>query len=410
MILHEQEKLTPQDAGALLLERNMSAFLPSELGINYAEGNFWTSYYVGACRIHDQEVVVLPKRNLDFMTLFASALTYAPTADDFSSYYGVDWESEATANTHLYQVLTPLLVMHYLTVLNKLVQAGLKRGYVTRTQNLRGQIKGRVMPLQHWRENVLPKREDRFMCRFQEFTVDIPVNRLLKRALEYSLIQLSLVCSRTVNLRPNRIIDLQRPLNEAFSCVSIDVQLHEVRTEKVSKLNRYYTQAVQLAKQILRHQENNIGQADCSNKVPMFWIDMSRLFEVYALQRMRDVYGEDVLYQQHGSFCTICDYLHVTERLIIDAKYKYWYGENLYANRKALVDDIREISGYANDTKLREKMIDGVSEPTCVILYPSGKEDTIFPPKMSDALPGHEISEYMRFYRLPIQVPLLGAQ
>ena len=410
MILHEQEKLTPQDAGALLLERNMSAFLPSELGINYAEGNFWTSYYVGACRIHDQEVVVLPKRNLDFMTLFASVLTYAPTADDFSSYYGVDWESEATANTHLYQVLTPLLVMHYLTVLNKLVQAGLKCGYVTRTQNLRGQIKGRVMPLQHWRQNVLPKREDRFMCRFQEFTVDIPVNRLLKRALEYSLIQLSLVRSRTVNLRPNRIIDLQRPLNEAFSCVSIDVQLHEVRMEKVSKLNRYYTQAVQLAKQILRHQENNIGQADCSNKVPMFWIDMSRLFEVYALQRMRDVYGGDVLYQQHGSFGTICDYLHVTEWLIIDAKYKYWYGENLYANRKALVDDIREISGYANDTKLREKMIDGVSEPTCVILYRSEKEDTIFPPKMSDALPGHEISEYMRFYRLPIQVPLLGAQ
>ena len=49
---------------------------------------------------------------------------------------------------------------------------------------------------------------------------------------------------------------------------------------------------------------------------------MSRLYEVYVLGLLQTQYPNQILFQAKGNYGTQCDYLHVGEGIILDAKYK----------------------------------------------------------------------------------------
>lgn len=76
------------------------------------------------------------------------------------------------------------MLLHYLSLLTQLTKGGLRKGYVIREENLQSKVCGRILFQNHLKQNVFNKREDRVFCRYQEYTTDIPENRLLKKALE----------------------------------------------------------------------------------------------------------------------------------------------------------------------------------------------------------------------------------
>lgn len=76
------------------------------------------------------------------------------------------------------------MLLHYLSLLTQLMKGGLRKGYVIREENLQSKVRGRILFQNHLKQNVFNKREDRVFCRYQEYTTDIPENRLLKKALE----------------------------------------------------------------------------------------------------------------------------------------------------------------------------------------------------------------------------------
>ena len=408
--LREQTQLLDDYIDQLDLRETYTSMPVEQLALNRGDDGFWwSSYYIGLSEINGQHIEVLQKlENLDFMSLFSFALLYQPSSEYFSSCYDINWEKEIYASTELYNILTPLLVMQYLNILDKLVGKGLKRDYITIEENLHSKIRGKLRPIANWRKNEIKKKEDYFYCQYQVFSANIPVNRLLKKALDISLLLLGNVRSRSSNMTGLAFLSSKMKLIEAFKNIDSNVRLESIRNYKFDKLNMYYSEAIKLAKCIIRHQDNALTDGSGKKKVPLFWIDMSRLYEVYVLGILQTHYPNNILFQVKGSYGTQCDYLHIGEGIVLDAKYKLWYSS--YNGRRGHVDsmiaDIREISAYARDERFLNLMNNNVSTPKCVIIHPD-EETTNLGAVLSDSVKNNKVEGYRDFYRLSIDLPRL---
>ena len=408
--LREQTQLLDEYIDRLDLRGTYTSMPVEQLALNRGDdGYWWSSYYIGLSEINGQHIQVLPKlENLDFISLFSFALLYQPSSEYFSSCYDINWEKEIFASTELYNILTPLLVMQYLTILDKLVGKGLKRDYIIIDENLHSKIRGKLRPIDNWRKNELKKKEDYFYCQYQVFSANIPVNRLLKKALDISILLLGNVRSRSRNMTGLSFLSSKMKLIEAFKNIDSNVRLESVRNYKFDKLNMYYSEAIKLAKCIIRHQDNALTDGSGKKKVPLFWIDMSRLYEVYVLGILQTHYPDKILFQVKGSYGTQCDYLHIGEGIVLDAKYKIWYSS--YNGRRGHVDsmiaDIREISSYARDERFLSLMNNDVSNPKCIIIHPD-EETTNLGAVLSDSVRNNKVEGYRDFYRLSIDLPRL---
>lgn len=408
--LREQTQLLDDYIDQLDLRETYTSMPVEQLALNRGDDGFWwSSYYIGLSEINGQHIQVLPKlENLDFMSLFSFALLYQPSSEYFSSCYDINWEKEIYASTELYNILTPLLVMQYLNILDKLVGKGLKRDYITIEENLHSKIRGKLRPIANWRKNEIKKKEDYFYCQYQVFSANIPVNRLLKKALDISILLLGNVRSRSRNMTGLAFLSSKMKLIEAFKNIDSNVRLESIRNYKFDKLNMYYSEAIKLAKCIIRHQDNALTDGSGKKKVPLFWIDMSRLYEVYVLGILQTHYPNNILFQVKGSYGTQCDYLHIGEGIVLDAKYKLWYSS--YNGRRSHVDsmiaDIREISAYARDERFLNLMNNNVSTPKCVIIHPD-EETTNLGAVLSDSVKNNKVEGYRDFYRLSIDLPRL---
>ena len=352
--------------------------------------DFKASYYIGcAWLIPPSEngsgipIQVEPKmENVDFVRMFVTALEVRSSkeAEYFSDYYHIDFESPAIQIESEQNLITPLLLLHYITLLEQLSRNGLRKNYVRREENLQSKIRGKILFSQHLKQNVFNKREDRIFCAYQEYTIDTPENRLLKKALVYAKNNLESIPSLKAETL-DKIYSKLAPVECAFEGVSEDVSLAQVGFVKSSKLYRHYDEAIKVAKMILRGVDYEIleDKKEHDYKVHPFYIDMPRLYEMYVLSLLRKAYGDQIQFQVKGSHKTQVDYIKKSEneKLIIDAKYKPHYSEG----NKGILDDIREISGYARDEKIlkvlgwkpEEERAKGNYFPKCLIIYPDPK-------------------------------------
>lgn len=352
------------------------------LGIVKDGENLKAHYYIGASWFIEDKCafVVKPKVEVDYIKLFMTALELNSEneAAYFSNYYYIDFEKPAIKTNALDNVITPLLILHYISLLRHLVSKGLKKGYVVREENLQSKIRGRILLQRHLTKNVFAKREDRVFCRFQEFTEDIPENRILKKALSFSV--------RFINQLPSFKSHLQEltphlsMIGSAFENVSEDVTIAQVAKVNAGKIFRHYESAIKVAKLILRHFDYSIDNtSETAQSVRPFCIDMPRLYEMYVLSLLRKAYGDQIQFQVKGYRKTQVDYIKKSEneKLIIDAKYKPRYSEG----NQGILDDIQEISRYARDEKILKALewepkvesANGNYFPKCLIIYPDPK-------------------------------------
>lgn len=344
---------------------------PEYLGV---DDNLTAGYYIGADWLVENElpIVVLPKiENLDYLEMFATALSVdsATENDYFAKCYGISFSKPAIEVCEDVSQLTPLLLVYYITLLEKLVRTGLRKGYVTISENLTNRYKGRLLISQQIKKNTIFGRQDRNYCSYQVFSIDIPVNRLLKKALLFAQRMLQNLLSQN-----RAVAQLQKRINmllSAFADVSDNIEISEVKLCSGNKIFKNYSQAVVVAKDILRRYGYSIANIDVYNhSTPCFWIDMSRLFELYVYSKLSAAYPGNILFQVRGYCGTAADYIHVGEHIIIDAKYKPRYD---YSN-SGIIPDIREISGYGRDLSILKHFgkdfLNSDEEVKCLIIYP----------------------------------------
>ena len=376
---------------------------PKYLGIS----NWIASYYIGAAWLVSDElaVVVTPKLpDIDFVQMFMAALEIdtQKESDYFAQCYGIQFDEPQIETHEELNQLTPLLVLHFISLLERLLKHGLKKDYLLHEENLKAKVKGRILFGKHLKTNVFQQRSDRMYCQYQEYTDDIPENRLLKKALLFS----ERILDRCDSLkRQSQYPDLQLRLNRlkaSFSHISDDIEPYQVQKLSSNKLFKGYKEAIKVAKMILRRFDYSIREASSEqHSTPPFWIDMARLYEMWVLHRLQKLGINPIMFQEAGFYGRqVADFVIREENLVLDAKYKPKYVEDWVD-----IDDIRELSGNARDDRLLPNLPEDYS-PRCIILYP-GNTDELKPE--SDILfeqQGRKIPHYRNFYKISVPLPV----
>lgn len=226
---------------------------------------YYASYVIGAEWIDQKEaLVVTTKRGMeeiDFLTMFMTCFSSDLSVESFAEIYNIDSEAPAIHAPALKGVLSPLIVLHFLGVVSRIKT--LKKGYVHYSENLK-KVKGHIQVMKNERKNISSKRFDRVFCNYDEYTVDIPENRLIKKALLFSSQILKTITeNHSIGNKAKLMISKSLAL---FELVSEDVQIKEVTHIKGHKLFSEYNEAIRLAKLILQRYDYSISKTNSVNE------------------------------------------------------------------------------------------------------------------------------------------------
>ena len=378
----------------------------TEIQLSYCVGVDWIE-----CGEH--ALYVEPKLNADgvpqtdYLGMLFSALKHPDLINQTHDLFEIRFDDVPIEIEQQNDLLTPLLVVQFLQVVRTIVRKGLKRSYYPVEKNYSATIKGKILVAKTVKHNITKHRQIDTVCRHEEFGFNGLENRLLKKTLGF--VQRYLPCVRDLNaaVALKAVFGYIRP---AFEDISEEVADHELRQTPANVFYREYSEGIRLAKLILKRFGYNISNAQPRKFIttPPFWIDMSKLFELYVLGLLKDRYQNAVQVQEHVH-SGYPDFLLNTEseKFIIDAKYKRVYGGGFD------VADVRQLSGYGRDRDTLKKLgyhkdVWSSTVVRCLVIYP---DLPILPnrtngPTTEIALGSKvEISEFEQFFKLPVKLP-----
>lgn len=376
---------------------------------NNIEG-YYASYKIGAEWIEENEaLVVTTKRdmeNIDFLSMFMTCFSSNLSIESFSKIYSISFDQPyIEISSSLINIVSPLIIIHFLGIVSKIKL--LKKNYFYNSKNLK-KIKGRVLILKNERNNIALKRYNRIYCEYNDYSIDIPENRLLKKALLFSKRLLSQMKNHDIYNNINQILSKCLSM---FENVSSDVEIKDVKQIKSHKLFKEYDEAIRLAKLILRLFDYSINKVSIKdNKVVPFTLDMSLLYEHYVYGLLYEAYRNRILYQYAGKTGKP-DFLYSSNefKAILDTKYI-----PKYENEPLDYDVIRQLSGYSRDIQILKKLGYAVNEESpipsvpCIIIYPKEykKENNPFLNVELIKLCTEE-KGLLRFYKIEIPLPTI---
>ena len=373
------------------------------------DSDYYASYVIGAQWLNDDytmPLVVTTKDgcdNIDFLQMFSTCFNSGIESEEFSKIYDIDIDKPKIEAPELNSVLSPLIVVHFLSIVKEIVRHGLKKDYINREDNL-NKVKGRIMIYRNERTNILKKRYDKVYCKFQEYSVNTPENRLLKKALLFSRQILQNVASS------DSLQDLQQTVNNClsiFSDVDDQIEVWEVKFIKRNKIFKEYNEAIRLAQMILQRYDYNITNITPAENeyCPVFWIDMSLLYEHYVLGLLKEAYGDKIEYQAKGH-TGYPDFICHNPNIVMDTKYI-----PRFENSNIDVSIVRQLCGYARDKKLFN------TAPTenipCIVIYPKEGESINLNPFREKSInelkkKENEYGNIWGFYRIAVPLPILS--
>lgn len=342
------------------------------------------SYFVGLDWIAKDElaVQVLPKMNdgfeVDYLRMLHEALSDTENFDHLQDLITIRFDQPSILIDQQHDWLSLFLITMFIHLLRKIVRKGLKRSFYLVEENLHNKVKGRIsvgrtVKLQQMKGHVTDN-----VCQYQVYDVDTPENRVLKKALRFCMKQLE---SYQKAFDTKVVMDRARYCLPYFERVSDDVSIKAIQSCKCNPVFKDYAQ-----------------------------IDMSKLFELYVFQRLREVFTErnELRYHLKANYQEL-DYLlqphSWAEPYVIDAKYKPRYKDGSISK-----EDAREVAGYARLSKIYRLL--GLNEETalpikCLIVYPDQSQDEHFGFDNRSEPAFERIPEYVRIYRVGIKLPVI---
>lgn len=369
---------------------------------------FETSYFVGIDWIVENELPIYVKPKLDddnsevnYVKMLFDVLKEPENYHHLNQLCEINFKKPSIAIEQKQDLLTPLLLIQYINILKKIVQKGLKKSYYSVTKNLNSKIKGRILIMDTIKKNHFNNKMLFSNCLFNEFGINNIENKILKKALEFSIAAMQNI--RGVDI--SALNDLINYIQPAFLDVDSEVNIEDLKSIKPNRLYKEYEQALKFAKHILKRYGYNISSANSTIiHTPPFWIDMSKLFELYVYSKLKERFPEHKEVTYHKTF----NYLEPdfivktndgTTKMVIDAKYKPQYEKG-----KISVEDIRQISGYARLKKVYDFLnIKDENTIDCLVIY-SNQNSNINNFKGKNFKLESE-SEYNRFFKIGIELP-----
>jgi len=371
-----------------------------------------TSYYVGVTRLAEIDRAFFIHSKLDdehgevnVLKMFFEALQEPENFEHLDDLYDIRLHERPVLIEQKKDLLSPFLIIQFASLVKRLVTKGLKKSYYPVMENLTNRIKGKILIGQQLKNNVPKSKATSTFCAFQEFGADTKVNRFIKYVLRVARIYLA---------RYN--FDDQGELNNIFNfCSPPFSSVSDQRFNagfvyrETNPFYKIYNDIVHLGNLILRMESFSVSQkkADSTYYVPPYWIDMSRLFELYVFKKLRESFPlkGQVSYHRKFSYQEPDFILNTDEhQVIIDAKYK-----PRYAHVNISIDDARQLSGYSRLRTIQEEF--GHINPNdycildCLIVYSDQANE--INPDLADSSTWQLESKYIRIYKTGIALPIL---
>ncbi len=373
------------------------------------------SYFIGVQWLtEDTAIYVEPKINKEeaqtnYLEMLFSALKHPEIAQQHTKeLFNIDFDANYIEIEQKQDLLTPLLVVQFLSVVKQIVKKGLKKSYYKVQNNLTAKVKGKILVNETIKKNIVKQQPLKSFCSYDEFGLNNIENRLLKKTLAFIQRYLPTIkhLSNQNNTNQAFIETIFNYVRPAFEFISEDANLNEIKHTKTNAFYKEYEEALRLAKLILKrfgYHINNI-QEEKLIKVPPFWIDMAKLFELYVLGLLKDTFGENVFYHFKSGGNEL-DYLLKTDKykLVIDAKYKPIYTKTF------MKEDIRQISAYARLRKVYEKLDIAQNQVIdCLIIYPNQENGYLSFDNLDLLNDNHKVKKYIQFYKIGIKLPKIN--
>ena len=368
----------------------------SELGLRVE-----TSYYIGVDHIgvtgkviHVQPKLDNEERKIDYYAILEQALSGDLKPDETKGLFEIKFNQPQIQIDQEQDYLSPLLFAQFLNLLKRIVNKGLRKSYYRVERNMTAKVKGKILVGETIRNNHVHGRIDRTVCSFEEYGLDHFENRLLKKALLF--VSANLYSHNSFeSLR--KTVAYCRP---AFAKVNETVNENQVNNFKVNPFFKEYAAALKLAKLILKRYGFKMENATTTKvSTPPFWIDMSKIFELYVYQQLKKVKGKEKLLYEPVVDGLKPDFLIKCNEFtgVIDAKYKPRYKEN-----KVSLPDFRQVISYSRMTKVYDELnISKNSIIDCLIIY-SDQDQFCEELRLQDK---KEEKGYVRFWKLGIRLP-----
>ena len=373
------------------------------------------SYFVGMDWIKENELAVMvsPKMNdgfeIDYIRMLNEALCEPDNYEHLKDLITIHFNKPSIRITHQKDLLSIFLITEYLNILERIVRKGLKKSFYIVKDNLNNKVRGRILINSTIRQNITRGRITNNVCCYQVYDIDSPENRILKKALCF--------CERQLKVYRNAFDTTEleqkgRFIKSFFDQVGEDVSINTIKAFNGNPVFKEYYNAIHFAQLLLRRFSYDISILGKNEiETPPFWIDMSKLFELYIFRRLRQIFtgkGE-IRYHLRAHYQEL-DYLLKpvgwTEPYVIDAKYKpcYKYKDSIAR------DDARQVSGYARLSSIYKmlRLDEDTTLPIkCLIIYPDQEQEERFTFTKSKEPIFDKISGYVRFYKLGIRLPVI---
>lgn len=381
--------------------------------IDLNERTLQAGYYIGVSWIVNKSKILYVKPKLDnevgkvdFLKMLSVCLKYPEVLLDADKFFEIKFDEPTIKIQQQKDLITPLLMMYFLQLVKNIVKKGLKKQYYRITRNRHVTIKGKILVATNLKKNIFKDNPLDTVCSYYEFGINNPENRIIKKALLFIFRYLKVVKLNNEEFSPlmNYILPLFEPVEE-------DISFEELKSVTHNPFFSEYSKAVDLSVQILKRFGFNINliQKNEEIDIPPFWIDMSKLFELYVLGKLKDALGaNEILFQAQGKYGQL-DFLRITKgnEMVLDAKYKPRYIRETSAQE--VIDDVRQLSAYARDTGMLDKLsIDrSLWKKTvlrCIIIYPDQQASADINP---EELTKYPIPQFERFYKIGISLPTI---
>ncbi|WP_166382450.1 5-methylcytosine restriction system specificity protein McrC [Polaribacter sp. 11A2H] len=369
---------------------------------------FETGYYIGVDWIGETNIPIYvePKVNeavteVDYLSMLFEALEEPKNFEHLNNLYTIDFDAPLLEIEQYQDKLTPLLLLQFLQIVKQIVRKGLKKSYYKVTKNLNAKVKGKILINATVKQNHSKQKMLYNVCQYEEFGYNSVENRILKKALLFTQSALG-------NIKTNSEINLNEVFNyisPAFQYIDEQIDIRALKSSKPNPMFKEYTEALNLAKLILKKYGYNISKTTANKiKTPPFWIDMTKLFELYVFKKLREEFKEtgEVIYhpkmnKQEPDY--ILKSKDQTFKFVVDAKYKPHY-----ENHEIEMNDARQVSGYARMKKmyneLGEENYNKVLD--CLIIYTNQDQNINI---SKEKLLSDPFKHYVNFYRYGIKLP-----
>ncbi|MBE5936220.1 MAG: hypothetical protein E7262_10655 [Lachnospiraceae bacterium] len=280
-------------------------------GIHLYNGKLWTSGYVGVGRLYDSYGRALHTKGAEHVIVVNSQYNMDPwlmlekvmTDDEYDTYI----EELAKDNKYLFRIFydQPVVklnqdskmngdMLYALSFINQcyfLCRKGIKKQMVKHEENLTAKIKGRINIQKNIRKNTCNGRNDRFYCKYIDFTCDTIENRILKA----TLIRCKCILKKRFTMENEIISRLNYCMNSFRGVTSVTIRNRDFNNVSATGLYIYYKPLLKQAKCILGQKymsyvaEDGLSINKSVYTIP-YMINMETVFELYV----RTVFRENI--------------------------------------------------------------------------------------------------------------------